>query len=77
MHWDWGKVRLLEQVDEMGSIRGAAAAPKMSYRRAWLLIQAAEETFGAALITAAVGARRLMHSRYSGAKKARKQGKKL
>ena len=29
-----GKIHLLEQIDETGSIRGAAAAMKMSYRRA-------------------------------------------
>lgn len=39
-----GKIHLLEQIDETGSIRGAAAAMKMSYRRAWLLIQATEKT---------------------------------
>jgi molybdate transport system regulatory protein len=53
-----GKIRLLEQVDEAGSIRGAASAMKMSYRRAWLLIQATEKTFGAPLIVAATGGRR-------------------
>ncbi|HSC61750.1 MAG TPA: LysR family transcriptional regulator, partial [Rhizomicrobium sp.] len=50
-----GKVRLLEQVAETGSIRGAATALKMSYRRAWLLIKATETTFGAPLIVAATG----------------------
>jgi molybdate transport system regulatory protein len=53
-----GKVRLLEQVEKMGSIRRAAAALKMSYRRAWLLIQATEETFGAPLVDAAAGGSR-------------------
>ncbi len=50
-----GKVRLLEQVAETGSIRGAASALKMSYRRAWLLLQALEKTFGATLIDTATG----------------------
>ena len=44
-----GKVRLLELVAETGSIRKAAAGMKMSYRKAWLLLKALEETFGAAL----------------------------
>jgi molybdate transport system regulatory protein len=44
-----GKIRLLEQVDETGSIRGAASSMKMSYRRAWLLLQATEAIFGAPL----------------------------
>jgi molybdate transport system regulatory protein len=53
-----GKVRLLEQIEETGSIRGAATALKMSYRRAWLLVQATEKTFGVPLITAATGGRK-------------------
>src|SRR6266478_9301343 len=50
-----GKVRLLELIDEQGSIRGAAAAMNMSYRHAWLLLQAVEDTFGAPVITTATG----------------------
>jgi molybdate transport system regulatory protein len=50
-----GKVRLLELIDEQGSIRGAAAAMSMSYRHAWLLLQAVEDTFGAPVITTATG----------------------
>ena len=50
-----GKARLLEQIGETGSIRGAAAALKMSYRRAWLLVRATEKTFGGPLVTAAAG----------------------
>src|SRR6202158_3513916 len=33
-----GKIRLLEFVDETGSISAAGRAMNMSYRRAWLLI---------------------------------------
>lgn len=50
-----GKVRLLELIEEHGSIRGAAAAMNMSYRHAWLLLQAVEDTFGAPVITTATG----------------------
>jgi molybdate transport system regulatory protein len=50
-----GKVRLLELIEEQGSIRGAAAAMSMSYRHAWLLLQAVEDTFGAPVITTATG----------------------
>ncbi len=50
-----GKVRLLELVGETGSIRKAAAGMKMSYRRAWLLLKALDEAFGAPLITTATG----------------------
>ena len=50
-----GKVRLLELIDAHGSIRSAAAAMNMSYRHAWLLLQAVEDTFGAPVISTATG----------------------
>lgn len=50
-----GKARLLELVDTEGSIRGAAAAMGMSYRRAWLLLQDIEATMGAPVISAETG----------------------
>ena len=50
-----GKARLLELVDSEGSIRGAAAAMGMSYRRAWLLLQDIEATMGAPVISAETG----------------------
>jgi molybdate transport system regulatory protein len=53
-----GKTALLEQIAETGSIRKAAAAMKMSYRRAWLLIQAMEEMFAAPVIERATGGQR-------------------
>ncbi len=40
-----GKVRLLELVGETGSISGAGRAMGMSYRRAWLLVDAMNQTF--------------------------------
>lgn len=52
-----GKVRLLELVGQTGSIRKAAAGMKMSYRRAWLLLKALEETFGQPLVLTATGGR--------------------
>ena len=50
-----GKVRLLELIDAHGSIRSAASAMNMSYRHAWLLLQAVEDTFGAPVISTATG----------------------
>ena len=50
-----GKARLLELVDEHGSIRRAAAAMHMSYRQAWLLLEAVEKTFGAPVVATATG----------------------
>ncbi len=48
-------MKLLELIDETGSIRKAAVPMKMSYRRAWLLLQALEEAFGAPLVATATG----------------------
>jgi len=50
-----GKARLLELIDAQGSIRSAASAMNMSYRHAWLLLQAVEDTFGAPVISTATG----------------------
>jgi molybdate transport system regulatory protein len=52
-----GKVRLLELVDSTGSIRKAAAELGMSYRKAWLLLQALKGTFGTPLVQTASGGR--------------------
>lgn len=50
-----GKAQLLELVETHGSIRSAAAAMGMSYRKAWLLLQSIEETFGSPAIVTATG----------------------
>jgi molybdate transport system regulatory protein len=53
-----GKARLLELLDQAGSIRGAAARMDMSYRRAWLLLREIEEVIGASVVDAATGGAR-------------------
>ena len=40
-----GKMDLLERIDESGSISAAARAMRMSYRRAWLLVEEMNESF--------------------------------
>lgn len=50
-----GKAQLLELVAETGSIRKAANAMDMSYRRAWLLIKETEQIMGAPVIAAETG----------------------
>jgi molybdate transport system regulatory protein len=50
-----GKARLLELVDEKGSIRAAARAMGMSYRRAWILLQDIEFVLGAKAISGEIG----------------------
>jgi len=44
-----------ERIVEHGSIRGAAAAMGMSYRKAWLLIQELQKSFDGPVVTAEVG----------------------
>jgi molybdate transport system regulatory protein len=52
-----GKIRLLELIDRDGSISAAARALDMSYRRAWLLIDALHQTFREPVIHTAAGGR--------------------
>ena len=50
-----GKIRLLEQVRETGSISAAGRAMEMSYRRAWLLIDSLNSTFGQPVVQTKLG----------------------
>lgn len=52
-----GKIRLLELIDETGSISAAARLLEMSYRRAWLLAESLNEAFREPVLTSAVGGR--------------------
>jgi len=53
-----GKAKLLALVAETGSIGDAAASMKMSYMRAWSLIQTMNRCFGEPLVVAARGGNR-------------------
>jgi molybdate transport system regulatory protein len=50
-----GKIRLLELIEESGSISGAARHMNMSYRRAWLLVETMNRSFRAPLVETAQG----------------------
>jgi molybdate transport system regulatory protein len=50
-----GKIRLLEVVEQTGSLSRAARAIAMSYRRAWLLIDSMNAEFDTPVISASVG----------------------
>jgi len=50
-----GKARLLELIEETGSIRAAASKMKLSYRRAWLLLQDIEKIFGGSVLERRTG----------------------
>src|SRR3546814_20444170 len=50
-----GKIRLLELLDETGSIAAAGRAMNMSYRRAWLLIAALNRSFRQPVVATKLG----------------------
>jgi len=50
-----GKARLLELIGEVGSISSAAKALGMSYRRAWLLVDAMNRDFRLPLVETSRG----------------------
>jgi len=47
-----GKIALLESIDQSGSISAAGRAHRMSYRRAWLLVDELNQLFAAPLVSA-------------------------
>ncbi len=47
-----GKIALLESIDLTGSISAAGRAHRMSYRRAWLLVDELNQLFAAPLVEA-------------------------
>ena len=53
-----GKARLLELVEQTGSIRQAAVAMDMSYRRAWLLLRETGAMMKAPVIAAQTGGKK-------------------
>ena len=50
-----GKVRLLEEIADHGSISAAGRAMKMSYRRAWLLVDELNRSFNEPLVVTQLG----------------------
>jgi molybdate transport system regulatory protein len=50
-----GKVRLMELIDELGSIAAAGRVMGMSYRRAWLLVDALNAAFRYPLVAKKTG----------------------
>jgi len=50
-----GMAELLERIGQYGSIRKAAAAMDMSYRKAWLLLKGLQQTFGGPVIVTETG----------------------
>lgn len=50
-----GKADLLQAIDEAGSISAAARQMKMSYRRAWLLVDTMNQCFREPVVDTATG----------------------
>jgi molybdate transport system regulatory protein len=61
-----GKVQLLEMIAEHGSISAAGRALGMSYRRAWVLIEAMNTGFGQPVVEAQIGGKAGGGARLSG-----------
>jgi molybdate transport system regulatory protein len=53
-----GKARLVAAIDATGSISAAARLMGMSYRRAWQLVEALNESFSQPVVLTATGGRR-------------------
>lgn len=53
-----GKARLIELIDATGSISAAAREMDMSYRRAWQLVEALNQSFAEPMVLTAVGGKR-------------------
>jgi molybdate transport system regulatory protein len=52
-----GKIKLLEQIAERGSIAAAGRAMSMSYRRAWELVDQLNAIFGRPVVRSRTGGR--------------------
>jgi molybdate transport system regulatory protein len=53
-----GKISLLEQIAALGSISAGGRSLKMSYRRAWELIEELNAIFGEPVVTSKAGGKR-------------------
>jgi molybdate transport system regulatory protein len=53
-----GKIGLLEKIRDEGSISAGARAMRMSYRRAWLLVESLNLAFGGAVVDASTGGKK-------------------
>ncbi len=55
LYMGWGRAMLLENIDQLGSIAAAARAMKLSYRNAWLWIEAMNRLSPAPLVDKMTG----------------------
>jgi molybdate transport system regulatory protein len=50
-----GKIAMLEAIREVGSISGAARKIKLSYRKAWLIVDDVNKVLGQPVVTTEIG----------------------
>ncbi len=55
LYMGWGRVILLERIDEFGSIAAAARSMKLGYRDAWLWVEAVNRLAPAPLVEKSTG----------------------
>jgi molybdate transport system regulatory protein len=55
LYMGWGRVILLERIDEFGSIAAAARSMKLGYRNAWLWVEAVNRLAPAPLVEKSTG----------------------
>src|SRR5450432_350399 len=58
-----GKIALLEQIDSLGSIAAGGRAMRMSYRRAWELIDSINQCFREPVVSTQLGRELVKHYR--------------
>lgn len=55
LYMGWGRVMLLERIDELGSIAAAARSMKLAYRNAWLWVESANRLAPSPLVEKVTG----------------------
>ena len=55
LYMGWGRAILLEHIDRLGSIAAAARAMRLSYRNAWLWVEAANHLAPAPVVEKTIG----------------------
>mgnify|MGYP001082969815 CR=1 FL=1 len=78
LYMGWGRVILLERIDEFGSIAAAARSMKLGYRNAWLWVESVNRLAPAPLVEKSTGGAGGGHARLTDeGRKAIKQYKGL
>ena len=62
----WGRVMLLERIDQLGSISAAAKSMKLAYRNAWLWVEAMNKLAPAPLVEKYTGGTHGGYARLTG-----------